>query len=120
MRRERGAATAELVAVLPGLVAVVLALAWLLSLGIAQARTVDAARETARAVARGDEDSAAVGRGRQVAPAGTTIAISHDGTRVVATASVEVHGPGGLLGFLPGAHLHASATAADEAAAASP
>lgn len=116
MRRDRGAATAELVAVLPGLVAVVLALAWLLSLGIAQARTVDAAREAARALARGDEESAAVGRGQEVGPAGTSIAISHQGAQVVATASVEMHGPGGLLGFLPGAHLHASATAADEAA----
>ena len=120
MRRERGAATAELVAVLPGLVAVVLALAWLLSLGIAQARTVDAARETARALARGDEESAAVGRGQQVGPSGTTIAVRHAGAQVVATASVEVHGPGGLLGFLPGAHLHATASAADEDAGSSP
>jgi len=120
MRRDRGAATAELVAVLPGLVAVVLALAWLLSLGIAQVRTVDAARETARALARGDEDSAAVGRGEQVGPTGTSIAISRGATQVVATATVEVHGPGGLLGFLPGARLHASATAAAEDAAAAP
>ena len=46
-RGERGAATAELVAVLPVLVALVLAMVWLLSLGVAQVRTVDAAREAA-------------------------------------------------------------------------
>ena len=56
--------------VLPLLVAVTLGLVWLLAVGAAQVRTVDAARETARALARGDEESAAVGRGLAVAPAG--------------------------------------------------
>ncbi|MFI2708388.1 TadE family type IV pilus minor pilin, partial [Nocardioides sp. CER28] len=51
--RDRGAATAELVMVLPALVAVTIGLVWLLSVGAAQVRTVDAARETARALARG-------------------------------------------------------------------
>ena len=46
--------TAELALVLPLLVAVTLGLVWLLAVGAAQVRTVDAARETARAVARGD------------------------------------------------------------------
>jgi hypothetical protein len=117
VKRDRGAATAELVSVLPGLVGIVLAMVWLLSLGVAQARTVDAAREAARALARGDDPAAAIARGRAVGPAGTSIAISHDGSQVRATASVEVQGPGGLLGFLPGAHLHADAVAADESAA---
>lgn len=118
MKRDRGAATAELVAVLPGLVGVVLAMVWLLSLGIAQARTVDAAREAARALARGDDPAAAIQRGQQVGPTGTSIAITHEGSQVRATASVEVHGPGGLLGFIPGAHLHADAVAAEESEAA--
>ena len=80
----------------------------------------DIVKTTARALARGDEESAAVGRGQQVGPSGTTIAVRHAGAQVVATASVEVHGPGGLLGFLPGAHLHATASAADEDAGSSP
>ena len=113
-RRDRGAATAELVTVLPGLVAIAMALAWLLGLGIAQARIVDAARETARVLARGDDPDAAVARGREVAPAGTSIALSRGSGTVVASASVEVHGPGGLLGFLPGVRLRAQASAADE------
>ena len=54
-RSERGAVTAELAMGLPLLVAVTIGLVWLLSVGAAQVRTVDAARETARAVARGDD-----------------------------------------------------------------
>ena len=47
---------------LPLLLAVTVGLVWLLSVGAAQIRTVDAARETARAVARGDDVGAAVAR----------------------------------------------------------
>jgi len=114
---DRGAATAELVAVLPVLVAVALALVWLLSLGVAQVRTVDAARETARALARGDDQAVAVDRGQQVGPVGTSIVVTRAGGQVTATAAAEVHGPGGLLGFLPGVRLHAAAVAADETGA---
>lgn len=120
MRRDRGAATAELVAVLPVLVAVVLAMVWLLSLGAAQVRVVDAAREAARAVARGDDPAIAVGRGVQVGPAGTSITVTHAEDRVLARASVRVSGPGGLLGFLPGVRLHAVAVAAEESDGAVP
>ena len=49
--------------VLPLLVAVTIGLVWLLAVGAAQVRTVDAARETARALARGDDQATAVGRG---------------------------------------------------------
>lgn len=113
-RTERGAATAELVAVLPGLVAVVLAMVWLLSLGVAQVRTVDAAREAARALARGDAPAEAIGRGTRVGPGGTTIAVSTTAEEVHARAEATVRGPGGLFGFLPGVGLHADAVAAQE------
>ena len=56
-RDTRGAATAELAMVLPLLVAVSLGLVWLLAVGAAQVRAVDAARETARALARGDDQA---------------------------------------------------------------
>ncbi|MFC6345462.1 TadE family protein, partial [Nocardioides hankookensis] len=46
-RDERGAATAELAMTLPLLLAVTIGLVWLLSVGAAQVRAVDAARETA-------------------------------------------------------------------------
>jgi hypothetical protein len=111
---DRGAATAELVAVLPVLVAVVLGLSWVLSLGIAQVRTVDAAREAARALARGDDPGQAVDRGQQVGPVGTSIDYTHIGDQVRASATVQVHGPGGLFGFLPGVRLRATAVAVSE------
>jgi Flp pilus assembly protein TadG len=114
MRHDRGAATAELVMVLPVLVAVVLGLTWLLSLGVAQVRTVDAARETARALARGDDTATAITRGEQVGPARTSVAVTRGDGQVSATATAEVRGPGGLFGFLPAVHLHAVAVAAAE------
>lgn len=116
MSRERGAATAELAMVLPLLVAVTIGLVWLLSLGAAQVRAVDAARETARALARGDAQAEAVARGEEVGPAGTRVAVSREGDRVRATATATVRGPGGLFRFLPSVHLEATAVAAAEGA----
>jgi hypothetical protein len=116
-RRERGAATAELALTLPLLVAVTLGLVWLLSVGAAQVRIVDAARESARAAARGDSPDVAVARGLQVAPAGSRVSLSDaGGGRVRAEAVGEVAGPGGLFGFLPAVTVHAEAVAVAEPA----
>ena len=116
MRRhsDRGAATAELAMVLPVLVAVTVGLVWLLSVGLAQLRVVDAARETARAIARGDDRAAAVARGRQVGPPGARISVRAGATEVVATARARVDGPGGLFRFLGGVTVRAEAVAAAE------
>lgn len=100
--------------VLPILVAVTLGLVWLLSVGIDQARAVDAARETARALARGDEESTAIARGREVGPSGTVLTVSRADGDVVAIATAPVAGPGGLFSFLPGVHLSARAVAVQE------
>ncbi|MFT4084036.1 MAG: pilus assembly protein [Nocardioides sp.] len=113
-RGERGAATAELVMVLPMLVAVTVGLVWLLSVGAAQLRTIDAARETARAMARGDDPSSAVARGQQVGPSGTRIRVSAGAEEVAVDASASVRGPGGLFGWLPGVTVHAHAVAEPE------
>ncbi|WP_244931076.1 TadE family type IV pilus minor pilin [Nocardioides sp. W7] len=119
-RTDRGAATAELAMVLPILVAVTIGLVWLLAVGAAQVRVVDAARESARAAARGEADGDAVARGQQVAPAGATVTLSRSGDRVRAVASGEVRGPGGLFGFLPGVTVRAAAVAAAEGEARTP
>lgn len=111
---ERGAATAELVMVLPLLVAVTIGLVWLLAVGSAQVRAVDAARETARAVARGDAAGEAVARGRQVAPPGSRISVHDDGGQVTAVVVGQVAGPGGLFGRLLGVTVSAEAVAATE------
>jgi Flp pilus assembly protein TadG len=112
--RERGAATAELVMVLPVLVAVTIGLVWLLSVGAAQVRVVDAARETARAVARGDDPEAARERGARVGPAGATVSVQVADEEVVASVEARVRGPGGLFALLPGVTVHARAVALAE------
>ncbi len=113
-RSERGAVTAELALVLPILVAVTIGLVWLLSVGVAQVRTVDAARETARAVARGDDLGEAVTLGQRVAPAGTEVEVTTAEGEVVVTATGHVSGPGGLFAFLPGVEVSAQAVAVAE------
>ncbi|WP_240771344.1 TadE family type IV pilus minor pilin [Nocardioides sp. GY 10113] len=99
---------------LPALIAVTLVLVWLLSLGAAQARTVDAAREAARAVARGDDPADAVALAERIAPPGVRVAVANEGGRAVATAAGVLAGPGGLLGGLPGVRLRAEAVALSE------
>ncbi len=99
---------------LPVLLAVALALVWLLSLTVAQVRVVDAARETARSVARDDPPEQAVALGRRVAPAGARIELDRSHAVVRVRVSAEVGGPGGLLRFLPGVEVAAEAVAARE------
>ena len=108
---EGGAATAELAVVLPILMAVTTGLVWLLSVGLAQVRTVDAAREVARAVARGDDAGSAVARGEQVAPEGVRFSIGTAHGIVTVSAAGRVSGPGGIFDHLPGARITAEATA---------
>lgn len=114
-RDERGAATAELVMVIPLLVAVTIGLVWLLSVGAAQIQVVDAARETARAVARGDDSGSAAARGRRVGPTGTQVSVSAGAEEVVASARARVTGPGGIFSWMPGVTVRGEAVAATEA-----
>lgn len=113
-RPERGAVTAELAMVLPLLLAVVVAMTWLLSVGLAQVRTVDAAREAARALARGEDEARATSLAVQVAPPGSQVSVGRADGTVIVTVSGTVQGPGGLFGALPGAEVSASATALEE------
>jgi Flp pilus assembly protein TadG len=110
---QRGAVTAELALGIPVLVSLTIGLVWLLAIGIAQVRMVDAARETARAGARGDPEASAVDQGRRAAPDATITMTVSDGD-VVATASQVVESPGGVLGFLPGVRVHAEAVTTAE------
>ncbi len=106
---DRGAVTAEAALVLPLLVAVTVALCWLLAVGAAQVRTVDAAREAARAAARGDDLGAARDLALRVAPAGATVDVVRGGEEVVVTVTGQVEGPGRLVPWLPGATVEAQA-----------
>jgi hypothetical protein len=119
VRRDRassqcGAVTAELAIALPLLVAVTLGLVWVLSLGSAQVRVVDAARETARALARGEVAAEAIDRGREIAPSGTLLTVTTDDDTVVVSGKVRIDGVAGLLESLPAVEVTARAVAARE------
>ena len=113
-RSERGAVTAELVVALPVLLAVTLALVWMIGLGVGQVRVVDGAREGARAVARGDDLDTARSLALQVAGEGATVRIDQGAGQVSVTVERAVSGPGGLLGHLSGVRLRATAVTAPE------
>ncbi len=98
----------------PLLLALTVGLVWLLSLGLAQVRIVDATREAARAAARGDPVDDAVARGLQVAPPGADLSISAGEGQVVVRGAVSVDGIGGLFDALPSVRLTAQAVAAVE------
>jgi hypothetical protein len=100
--------------VIPLLAVIALGLVWLLAVGSARARLVDAARETARALARGDDQAVAVARGERIGPAGTRLATAAAGGEITVEAHATMAGPGGLFGWLPGVDLHATAVAASE------
>lgn len=110
-RGEQGAVTAETAVVLPVLVLLGIALAWLVALGTSQVRAVDGARETARAVARGEQIEAAVELGRRVAPDGAEFRVVTEEGVVRVRVTAVVRGPGGLFGVLPGFEAHAEAVA---------
>lgn len=98
---ERGAVTAELALGLPLVLAVTVAMVWLLAVASAQIQISDAAREAARSVARGDDESSARSVAQRVAP-DAHLAIEVEGGQVVVTASATVEGPEGLFDFMPG------------------
>jgi Flp pilus assembly protein TadG len=114
-RRDRGAATAELALGIPLLVALCAGLVWVLALGAAQVRVIDASREAARAVARGDDVSSAEAVARRIAPDGSRVRIDVGEGQVVVLTRARVPGPGGLLASLPGVTVSAEAVALVEA-----
>jgi Flp pilus assembly protein TadG len=99
---------------MPLLLALTLGLLWLLTLGTAQVRLVDATREAARALARGDTQAEALDLAQQVAPAGAELSVTADGELVVVAGTVRVDGVAGLFEALPSVQLTADATAARE------
>ena len=113
-RGESGAATAELAIGIPVLVALTAGLVWLLAVGAAQVRVIDASREAARAVARGDDATSAQSVAARIAPEGARVRVAVGDAEVVVTTTARVAGPGGLLGSLPGVTVTADAVAVVE------
>ncbi|RYB90190.1 pilus assembly protein [Nocardioides glacieisoli] len=110
-REEDGAATAELALGIPLLVALTAGLVWMLAVGAAQVRVIDASREAARAVARGDDVASAEAVALRIAPDGARVRFEVGDTQVTVTTRARITGPGGLLGSLPGVTVSAEAVA---------
>ncbi|MBL0746242.1 TadE family protein [Nocardioides baculatus] len=116
-RDDHGAATAELAIGIPLLVALTAGLVWMLAVGAAQVRVVDASREAARAVARGDDVASAESVALRIAPDDARVRIEAGDRQVTVTTSATITGPGGLLASLPGVTVSAEAVALMEAEA---
>lgn len=114
-RKDTGAATAELALGIPLLIALTVGLVWMLAVGAAQVRVIDASREAARAVARGDDVTEAEALALRIAPGRARVRIEVGASQVVVTTSARVSGPGGLLASLPGVTVTADAVALAEA-----
>jgi hypothetical protein len=104
--------------VLPLISAFCLALVWMVSVGISQVLTVDAARDAARALARGDSEAAATAVALRAAPDGAVVIYSRSGGTVTATVSVRASAPGWLLVPLPSVRVGSSSTVEVETDAA--
>ncbi len=112
---ESGSVTAEAAIVLPLMAVFVLALVWMISLGITEVRAVDAARDAAREIARGGDDAAAVAAARDTVPESSTVRVDHGTEDVAVVVTVRQQPPGWLLLPVPDVDVHASATVRTEA-----
>ena len=110
-RPDTGAATAELALGIPLLVALTAGLVWMLALGAAQVRVIDASREAARAVARGDDLASAESLALRIAPDDARVRIEVGDSQVLVSTRARVTGPGGLLASLPGVTVSSEAVA---------
>ncbi len=115
--QERGTVTAEAAIVLPVIAAFCLVLVWMVSLGISEVLTVDAARDAARAVARGEDQASATRIAERTAPDGAVVSFAQSAGIVTATVSVRVSAPGWLLAPMPAVTLGSSSTVEVESGA---
>ena len=111
---ERGTVTAESAMVLPIVAAFALVMVWLVSVGVTQIETVDAARDAARALARGEDEDAVVSAVRRTAPYPATVSVAHADGTVTVNVSAATKAPGWLLVPLPTITVDAASTVAVE------
>jgi hypothetical protein len=79
-----------------GMVIVAVAMLFVVAVGVAQVRCVDASRDVARALARGESDSHSLTLGRLTAPAEAQFSVRRQGGVVRVEVSARVTGPGML------------------------
>jgi len=99
-RGARGMVTAEAAMVLPVLVALTVALAWAVTLGIAQVRLVDAAREAARLAARDESPETVRDAALAEAPEGSRLVLHREGDTWRAEVRADVGAQLPLIGSL--------------------
>ncbi len=104
--------------VLPIVAAFALVMVWMLSVGIAQIRAVDASRDAARALARGEDRGAAVALARRTAPEGAEVRVDDGEGLVRVTVSLRAEAPGWLLVPLPAVRVDSSSAVEVEGDAA--
>jgi Flp pilus assembly protein TadG len=114
----RGSVTAEMAVLLPTLVLLAAALAWLVGLGVAQVQCVDAARDAARALARAESTEAATELAEASAPKGARVDMRRRAGLVEVEVTYRATPPGGLLDAAAGIDLRATATTPLEVAGA--
>lgn len=114
----RGMVTAEAAPVIPVLVALAAALAWVVALGVVQVRLVDAAREGARMAARGEAAARVQQAALSAAPDGATVRVHRHGDSWVAEVTAEVGTDLPLVGLLPAVGMSARAVSAAEPSSA--
>jgi hypothetical protein len=114
--REAGSVTAETAVLLPTLVLVAAALAWLVGVGVAQVQCVDAARDAARALARAESAELATELARRSAPDGARVSLSRSGGLVEVEVTYRATPPGALLDTAAALDLRATASTPMETA----
>ncbi len=111
---DRGMVTAEAALVLPVLVVVAVALAWLVLVGAAQVGCLDAAREAARLTARGEPPDAVDAVVSRLAPGPAHWEAGEHGGVVTASVTTVVGPRLPLIGSVGQVELTADAVAARE------
>ncbi len=106
--------TAEAALVLPVLVVVAVALAWLVLVGAAQVGCLDAAREAARLTARGEPPDTVDAVVSQLAPGSADWEVGEHGGVVTASVTTRVGPRLPLIGSVGQIELTADAVAARE------
>ncbi len=119
-RDQHGSVTAESALVLPILAGFALVLVWVVSVGIAQVRTVDAARDAARGLARGDDERQVIALAQRTAPEGAEVAFTESGSSVTVSVSLRAEAPGWLLMPMPTVTVGSESTVEVEDEAANP
>ncbi len=109
-RDAAGSVTAETAVLLPTLVLVAAALAWLVGVGVAQVQCVDAARDAARALARAESTELATELARQAAPDGARVSFASAGGMVEVEVTYRATPPGALLDTVAALDLRATAS----------